>query len=130
MAYSSGYSHELASSLDAPWDTLGTSGTALLPSEPPYQFSSILYNWRPSYDAQAVNSTCSSNQLPAFASGIQNADGLGVRHTPSSLGWTEPSVLNHYMFMFSKEKKPYFELQTAYPPTLNMPLEVYLDSHR
>ena len=51
-----------------------------------------------------------------------------VRHTPSSLGWSQGTELvKLYKFIVPKGKLPYFELLEKWTPTYNTPTRVYLD---
>jgi hypothetical protein len=51
-----------------------------------------------------------------------------VRHTPSSLRWTQGTdLLNLYKFIVPKGKLPYFELLETFTPTYDTPTRVFLD---
>jgi hypothetical protein len=54
-----------------------------------------------------------------------------VRHTPSSLGWSQGTELvKLYRFIVPKGKMPYFQLRETWTPTLETPARVYLDESK
>ena len=54
-----------------------------------------------------------------------------VRHTPSSLGWSQGTELvKLYRFIVPKGKMPYFQLLEKWTPTYETPPRVYLDESK
>jgi hypothetical protein len=54
-----------------------------------------------------------------------------VRHTPSSLGWSQATELvKLYKFILPKGKLPYFELLEKFTPTYETSDRVYLDESK
>jgi hypothetical protein len=54
-----------------------------------------------------------------------------VRHTPSSLGWSQGTELvKLYKFIVPKGKMPYFQLRENWTPTYETPARVYLDESK
>jgi hypothetical protein len=54
-----------------------------------------------------------------------------VRHTPSSLGWSQDTELvKLYRFIVPKGKMPYFQLLEKWTPTYQTPTRVYLNESR
>jgi hypothetical protein len=54
-----------------------------------------------------------------------------VRHTPSSLGWSQGTELvKLYEFKVPKGKRPYFQLRKGWTPTYETPALVYLDESK